>query len=123
MGRMIDVRRAVVSLDAPGPGTRDLTRVLRRLEWDRSDDPDRDLVRFQLSVSTEGSAKPIEVIEGLWGPEVAAACSIARVALWGLDGDRLVDPLDADALRRVVALGIPAPADDTMVQDAPSAAL
>jgi radical SAM family uncharacterized protein/radical SAM-linked protein len=123
VGRMIDVRRAVVSLDAPGPGTRDLTRVLRRLEWDRSDDPDRDLVRFQLSVSTEGSAKPIEVIEGLWGPEVAAACSIARVALWGLDGDRLVDPLDADALRRVVALGIPAPADDTMVQDAPSAAL
>ncbi|MBC8133975.1 MAG: TIGR03960 family B12-binding radical SAM protein, partial [Deltaproteobacteria bacterium] len=102
VGRMIDVRRAVVALDAPAPDMVDTARIARSLQWDQSEDGDRDLVRFRLLVSAEGSAKPIEVIEGLWGAEVAAQSAIARVALWAVDGasGNLVDPLDADALRR-----------------------
>ena len=129
VGRMIDVRRAVVLLDAPQAGVA-TDRVVEALEWDllRTTRPSRQgrrcqprdrpaaLVRFQLAVTTEGSAKPIEVVEALWGPEVAARAAIARVGLWAADSDRLrdplgaplatrgeaklIDPLDAEALRQ-----------------------
>jgi radical SAM-linked protein len=103
VGRMIDVRRAVVALDAGGAGTAEVERMRERLQWDHPQDERCDLVRFQLAVSAEGSAKPVEVVEGLWGPELARSHSIslARVGLWGLDGDQLVDALDVDRLRTI----------------------
>jgi len=123
VGRMIDVRRAVMVLDTPPAGAADTARVMRALEWDEPSGVDGEaapeLVRFQLAVSAEGSAKPIEVIEALWGAEAAAQTALARVALWAVDSDRLrdpagaplpermgarlIDPLDADALRQSAA--------------------
>jgi radical SAM family uncharacterized protein/radical SAM-linked protein len=111
VGRMIDVRRAVVALDRFLPGATQIQPALRRLEWDDVGERDRELIRFQLAVSPETSAKPIEVIEGLWGSEIARATSIARVGLWarrwaeqgqqeGQQDDCLIDPLDVDALRQ-----------------------
>ncbi|MEO5769195.1 MAG: TIGR03960 family B12-binding radical SAM protein, partial [Polyangia bacterium] len=117
VGRMIDVRRAVVLLGAPEAGAT-TDGVIQALEWDLPQGETTTpaaLVRFQLAVTTEGSAKPIEVVESLWGTEVAARSAIARVGLWAVDSDRLrdplgaplgtrsearlIDPLDADALR------------------------
>src|SRR3569623_84698 len=63
-------------------------------------DLERELVAFQLGSSTVGSAKPGEVIAGLWGDAVAADTDCARVALWAADGDRLIDPLGAAAQRQ-----------------------
>jgi radical SAM-linked protein len=117
VGRMIDVRRALVSMATPVAGTLETTRACRQLEWDPSGESEADLVRFHLAVSAEGSAKPIEVIESLWGPDVAAQTSIARVALWGTDGNRLIDPLDADSLRQAVSI-VPVPADAPLAAEA-----
>ncbi len=114
VGRMIDVRSVLVTLGALDASVgAEQTRALRLLEWDDSEDTtdvDRGLIRFALPVSAAGSAKPIEVIEGLWGPEVAMQTSIARAGLWALDGDRLIDPLDADTLRQISAV-LPAVGD------------
>jgi radical SAM family uncharacterized protein/radical SAM-linked protein len=113
VGRMIDVRRAVVELREVAPSTA-ATNARARLEWDGPGDADCTLIRFQLAVSAEGSAKPSEVIQGLWGVEVAADAALARVGLWALDDGvvdahdvaALIDPLDVARLRAVV----PAPA-------------
>jgi hypothetical protein len=102
LGRTIDVRRALLALDvAPTsvPGSAAAAGAAR-LGWD--DDPSREVLRLELGVSQEGSARPLEVIEGLLGPDVTAAVELARVALWAdLDeaGQR-VDPLALEALRR-----------------------
>ena len=69
VGRMIDVRRAVVDIQAFAPLDND---ARRRLDWDRPEDADCRVVRFQVVVSAAGSAKPVEVIEGLWGADIAA---------------------------------------------------
>jgi radical SAM family uncharacterized protein/radical SAM-linked protein len=117
VGRMIDVRRALVSMATPVAGALETKRVCRQLEWDLSGESEADLVRFHLAVSAEGSAKPIEVIESLWGLDVAAQTSIARVALWGVDADRLIDPLDADSLRQAVSI-VPAPPGGPLAAEA-----
>jgi len=75
--------------------------VRARLRWDEPADLDSELIAFQLGISTDGSAKPGEVIAGLWGDAAAADSACARVALWAADGDRLIDPLDTLALRQV----------------------
>jgi len=51
-------------------------------------------------VSAEGSARPIEVVAGLYGPEIAAQADLARVALWA---EHRIDPLQAPL--QVVELG------------------
>jgi hypothetical protein len=111
VGRMIDVRRALLALDVPAEDDDAHTiQVRRRLDWPEGDQPLRSgeelgvraLVRMQLAVSAAGSAKPSEVIEALWGQEIADRTSLARVGLWAMDRDQVVDPLDADALRRAV---------------------
>jgi len=110
VGRMIDVRRALLALDVPAEKAPDTIQVRRRLEWPDRDEPlgsgerlgDRALVRMQVAVSAAGSAKPSEVIEALWGQEIAERTSLARVGLWAMDRDQVVDPVDADALRRGV---------------------
>ena len=127
---MIDVRRAVVGLDVLTPREREhdgeherdhekQDGARRRLIWDLPEDAGRGLVRFQLVVSAAGSAKPVEVIEGLWGADVAADVALARVGLWAVEeeidqdvmtdppaalpanpiADGLIDPLDVDRLR------------------------
>jgi radical SAM family uncharacterized protein/radical SAM-linked protein len=126
VGRMIDVRRAVLSLDQVARGTAGFDANLCRLEWDLPGDADRALIRFQLVVSTEGSAKPIEVIESLWDADVAAQASIARVGIWAVDDDGLVDPLDVDRIRRHTLSLVPAHSTPGLSLDAvaaPAAAL
>ena len=99
VGRMIDLRQSLrsVAVVVPGSAADDSGRA--RLLWNEPADLESELVTFQLGVSTEGSAKPGEVIAGLWGDAVAADTACARVALWGAEGDRLSDPLDTAALR------------------------
>jgi radical SAM-linked protein len=111
VGRMIDVRRALQSLEAPPLSVAELALVRDQLGW--APEANRpSVVRFQLAVSTEGSAKPIEVLEGLWGAEVAREAAIARAHLWGdaLPDGTLIDALDTEALRAVTlaaAAGVP----------------
>jgi hypothetical protein len=80
-------------------------RVARmRLGWadEGAPEAERELVALELAVTQEGSAKPAEVVEALWGAAAAADVACARVALWALDGEdgHRVDPLDLDGLRR-----------------------
>ena len=100
VGRMIDVRRGVVTLGALSVEAPGVFASLRRLEWDGADDVPQALVRFVSSVSAEGGAKPTEIIESLWGAAIAADTSFARVSLFATENDRDVDPLDLVPLRR-----------------------
>ena len=104
VGRMIDVRRAVVLLDVLAPTGLRARAGARRAGMGRCRrGSTRTLIRFQLAVSTEGSAKPIEVLEGLWGADVAREALLARAHLWGdaLPDGTLLDALDTEALRAV----------------------
>ena len=122
VGRMVDVRHAVVGFGAPTVSAEVLRTYVSRLGWDEEQDrdvpsdsarregllaPER-IAEFQLSVSTDVSAKPSEVITGLFGPEVATQTSIARVGLWVHENDRLIDPMDIASFRHLPSR---APAD------------
>ncbi len=103
VGRMIDLRQSLQALAAVVPGSAEDTSVRARLLWNEPEDKECPLVAFQLAISTDGSAKPGEVIAGLWGEAAAADVACARVALWAVTvdrlGERLIDPLDTAALR------------------------
>jgi radical SAM family uncharacterized protein/radical SAM-linked protein len=94
IARMIDVRR---SLETLVPFDEAPAEVRARLEWPRGTDR---LVRFAVSVSHEGSARPIEVVRALWGEDVAARTDFARLALRGTED---ADPMHLDLFRRPVA--------------------
>jgi radical SAM family uncharacterized protein/radical SAM-linked protein len=104
IGRMIDVRRAVMSLSRVVPEEPSVPLARRRLGWAEASAPEaeREVVALELAVTQEGSAKPAEVVEALWGAAAAADLACARVALWALDeqDQRRVDPLDLEGLRR-----------------------
>ena len=100
VGRMIDLRQSLRALAVVVPGSAEETRARARLLWNEPADLESELVAFQLAISTDGSAKPGEVIAGLWGEAVAADAACARVALWAADGDRLIDALDTASLRQ-----------------------
>jgi len=100
VGRMVELRQSLRALSAVVPGSPEDVSGRARLLWNEPADLERELVAFQLGISTDGSAKPGEVIAGLWGDAVAADTDCARVALWAADGDRLIDPLDTAALRQ-----------------------
>jgi radical SAM family uncharacterized protein/radical SAM-linked protein len=89
ISRMVDVRKTLRTLVAVEPSRRvngaSAFDLRRRLGW-----TDGALVSFAVSVSAEGSARPVEVIAGLFGPEVAAQTDLARVALWA---EYRIDPL------------------------------
>jgi radical SAM family uncharacterized protein/radical SAM-linked protein len=112
--RMIDVRRSlgvVLPFDDPS--------VRQRLDW-----PTGALVRFGVSVSHEGSARPSEVVRTLFGEDVGERAELARLALWARPGDDLggdadVDPLHLDVLRGRPAVA--APGDAAGVAAAPAA--
>jgi radical SAM family uncharacterized protein/radical SAM-linked protein len=103
LARMVDIRR---SLGALTPF--EDAEVRRRLTW-----PTGPLVRFSVSVSHEGSARPIEITRALFGEDVAEGTDLARLALWATDGGTAdaIDPLAVARLRRrpvVVAAAIDA---------------
>ena len=100
VGRMIDLRQSLRALSVVVPGSAEDASVRAHLLWNEPEDVESPLVAFQLAISTDGSAKPGEVIAGLWGEAAAADVACARVALWAADGERLIDPLDTGALRQ-----------------------
>ena len=89
---MIDVRRSLETLarfdDAPA-------EVRARFDW-----PTGRLVRFAVSVSHEGSARPVEVVRALWGDDVAVRTDFGRLALRGTEE---ADPMHLELLRGPVA--------------------
>jgi len=89
ISRMVDVRKTLRSFVAVETSSRvngaSAFDLRRRLGW-----TDGELVSFSVAVSAEGSARPIEVIGGLYGPEIAAQTDLARVALWA---EHHIDPL------------------------------
>jgi radical SAM-linked protein len=111
VGRMIDVRRAVTDLGPVESSSAQAVAVRRRLGWDGAEDLERPVMRFRLTATHEGSAKPAEVLEALWDAAVAADAELGRVALWAVEEDgRLMDPLDLAALRRPLSLPSSEPA-------------
>jgi len=80
LARTVDVRQSLRSLVAC-----DDAEARRVLDWEGGA-----LLAFGVRISTEGSARPSEVIGALLGPEVAADTDLARRALWG---DGRTDPL------------------------------
>jgi len=94
LARTVDVRRSVRSVIAC-----DDAEARRVLDWDGGA-----LLAFGVGISTEGSARPSEVIGALLGPEVAAETDLARRALWG---EGRTDPLLVPAGRGRPAAGAP----------------
>ncbi len=95
LARTVDVRRSLRSVAACEDA-----EARRRLDWEGEGGA---LLSFGVTISQEGSARPIEVIEALFGPEVAADTDLARRALHGEDR---ADPLrlPAGLARPVVAV-------------------
>ena len=87
IARTVDVRKTLRSLSLFEDA-----EARRRLGW--ADGP---MISFAVSVSNEGSAKPIEVVTTLFGAEIAQKTDLARLALWG---DERIDPLCVSELRR-----------------------
>jgi radical SAM-linked protein len=90
IARTVDVRRTLRTL-----ALREDAEVRRRLGWTEGA-----LISFSVSVSHEGSARPIEVLTALYGADVAVQTDLARLALWG---DDRTDPLRVAELRRRAA--------------------
>jgi hypothetical protein len=90
LDRVVDVRRSLGVFAAF-----DDADVRARLDWATGP-----LVRFAVSVTHEGSARPVEVVRALFGEDVAERADLARLALWSLEGDAQVDPMRLEQLRR-----------------------
>jgi radical SAM family uncharacterized protein/radical SAM-linked protein len=115
LARTIDVRRSLTAFRAF-----DDAEVRARLEW-----PTGPLVRFTVSVSHEGSARPSEIMRVLFGEDAAAGADLARLAIWAsqiglpdVPDDAVVDPLSVAVLRRNLPVA-PAPGADALVAAAP----
>jgi radical SAM-linked protein len=97
IGKRLEVRQSLVDVSAPDAETAALLR--ERLGWE----PER-MITFGLTVSHEGSARPIEVLESLIGAPAADRSDLARVVLHGVGGDgQIIDALDTPTLRAVPA--------------------
>jgi radical SAM family uncharacterized protein/radical SAM-linked protein len=104
LARTVEVRKTLRSVAAIEDA-----ELRRRLDWERGA-----LLSFAVTVSQEGSARPVEVIEALFGAEVAAETDLARRALWaeqsgGRQPER-IDPLHMPALRARPLPATPRPA-------------
>ena len=92
----VDIRVSLRDLSRynPNPGDAEI------LAWPVSDET---WMSFAVRVSTEGSARPMEVLAALWGPDHAATCSLARLGHSARPPKSVdippVDPLDLPALR------------------------
>jgi radical SAM-linked protein len=114
LARTVDVRRSLLHV-VPF----DDASARQRLDW-----PTGALVRFAVSVSHEGSARPVEVVRALFGDDVAAGTELGRLALWaesaapdgapeGPDAGA-IDPLSLEVLRRRAPTGPGAPAGEAV---------
>ncbi|MCU1278514.1 MAG: hypothetical protein JWM53_2060, partial [bacterium] len=66
------------------------------------------ILGFRLRIDPNGGAKPTEVIEALTGAEPPEGAQYARLAMWALRDERLVDPMDLAPLRAAPVAGVPA---------------
>jgi radical SAM-linked protein len=89
IGRRVDVRRSLARL-AP-PDDEQAAGLAAGLGWAREE-----TLTYAVTISTEGSARPAEVVEALLGPEAAARAELARISL---EAAEVLDPLDTGALR------------------------
>jgi radical SAM family uncharacterized protein/radical SAM-linked protein len=94
LARAVDVRRSLLALEPLEDPA-----LMRRLDWEPGA-----LLRFELAVSAEGSARPSEVVTALAGAEAAEAADFVRIALWGAaeaaGAPATVDPMHVALLRR-----------------------
>jgi radical SAM family uncharacterized protein/radical SAM-linked protein len=104
IGRRIDVRKSLLDVSAPDPDSAALLQA--KLGWD----PER-VITFGVTVSHEGSAKPIEVLESLIGAGFAEKADIARLVLQGAGSEgQYIDALDTATLRAMLPRKPPASA-------------
>lgn len=97
IGRRVDVRKSLTDLGAPDPAAAAL--LAAKLGWESER-----VITFGVTVSHEGSARPIEVLEALVGAAAAEKADIARLVLHGVGpGETTIDALDTVALRAVPA--------------------
>jgi radical SAM family uncharacterized protein/radical SAM-linked protein len=97
IGRRVDVRKSLVDVSAPDAASAALLE--QKLGWD----PTR-VITFGVTVSHEGSARPIEVLEALVGPAFAEKADFARLSLFGVSAEgALIDAMDTATLRAVPA--------------------
>lgn len=103
LARMVDVRKSLLALDRFEDRDED-AEVRRRLGW-----ADGHLARFRIAMSHEGSARPVEVVRGLFGEAAAGEVDLARLALEAPGG---LDPMGPAAIVPATAPrgGAPAPA-------------
>jgi hypothetical protein len=102
IGRRVDVRKTLTDVTPPDAAAAALLQS--RLGWE----PAR-VITFGVTVSHEGSARPIEVLEALVGPAFAEKAEIARLVLQGVGGDGVyIDALDTATLRTVPPRNRPA---------------
>jgi radical SAM family uncharacterized protein/radical SAM-linked protein len=94
IARTVDVRKTLRSLAAF-----ESADARRRLSW-----TDGEMISFSVSTSNEGSARPSEVVSALYGADVAVEVDLARLALWGDDGNDRTDPLHQPALPGRIAV-------------------
>jgi radical SAM family uncharacterized protein/radical SAM-linked protein len=90
LDRVVDVRKSLGAVSAF-----DDADVRAKLEW-----ADGALIRFAVSVSHEGSARPVEVVRALFGEDVAERTDLARLAIWAIEGGAQLDPMRIELLRR-----------------------
>jgi hypothetical protein len=94
----VEVRRSLLAAEAASPA------LLEQLQRDLP--VPGPVLSFSVAISHEGSARPIEVVQALAGPEAADAASFVRVSLTAHGpGAAGVDPLDLPALRARTASG------------------
>jgi radical SAM family uncharacterized protein/radical SAM-linked protein len=115
LARMIDVRRSLCAVTSF-----DDAEIRAQLDWLTGP-----LVRFTVSVSHEGSARPSEIVRVLFDDDTAEGTDLARLAIWasqvGLPDepdDAAIDPLRVAVLRRRPPVA-PMPGDDPVLAAAP----
>ncbi len=96
IGRRLDVRRSLFDVALPSPA--DEARLRGALGWD-----DGEILAFTTAITTEGSARPAEVIEALFGPNIAQGVELARIGVAGGDRSRALDAFDLPGLRAAAA--------------------
>jgi radical SAM family uncharacterized protein/radical SAM-linked protein len=118
-GRRVDVRQSLHAVGLPSEAT--VARLVTDLGW-----PAGDIVTFRVAITTQGSARPREVVESLVSEEAAANAAFARIGLRACGGpaERGLDPLDLVGMRaHAPVVSSDRPAAVTAVGDDDGAAL
>jgi radical SAM-linked protein len=92
-GNAVDVRKSVVfvsTVDSAEAG-----ELQRAVGWSAGEDS---VLRFGVVVSSNGSARPVEVLDALLGEGASANCAIVRTGLFAGCASDPVDPLCTSAL-------------------------